>query len=155
MAVRVEPTAPTDLDEIARLLSTAFGAGSDAPFVSRDLLHWKYLDSAGESVAPRSYVLRQASEIVAHCALMPLTFGAQKISGACVMDWVGERRVPGAGVTLLKKLLTLFDIGVIAGGSAATRALAPRLGFKQRQGVGLFARVIRPLGQAKTPKFLT
>lgn len=148
MAVRVEPTTPADLDEIAHLLSAAFAAEAGAPFANRDLLRWKYLDAAGENVPPRSYVLRQESGIVAHCALMPLNFAGQKISAACFMDWVGDRRVPGAGVTLLRKLLTMFDVGLIAGGSETTRALAPRLGFKQRQSIGLFARVIRPLGQA-------
>jgi hypothetical protein len=149
VAVRVEPTASADLDDIARLLSAAFGATADAPFINRDLLRWKYLDPAGDDI-PRSYVLRQESDIIAHCALMPLNFAARQISGACFMDWVGDRRVPGAGVTLLKKVLAQFDVGFIAGGSEATRALAPRLGFKQRQDLNLFARVIRPLGQVMT-----
>jgi hypothetical protein len=161
VALRAEPTSPADLDGIAALLRAAFDAPADAPFVNNDLLRWKYLEPSAGHTARRSYVLRQGSEIVAHCAMMPLTFSvqhlelpppadAEPISGACFMDWVGDRRVPGAGVTLLKKVLSLVDVGLIAGGSPATRALAPRLGFTQRQTVGVFARVIRPIGQART-----
>ncbi len=161
MALRAEPTSPADLEDIARLLCSAFDASPDARFVNRDLLRWKYLESAAENAPARSYVLRQGPDIVAHCAMVPLAFSVDRhdpmpapdvetISGACFMDWVGDRRVPGAGVTLLKKMLTLVDVGIIAGGSEATRALAPRLGFKPRQTVSVFARVIRPLEQART-----
>jgi hypothetical protein len=162
MAVRIEPTTPADLDAVARLLCIAFNAPPDARFVDRELLHWKYFERASGLAVPRSYVLRQGAEIMAHCGLAPLTVriprhnpqrsidALETVSGFCSMDWAGDRRLPGAGVILMKKLTALTDISIIVAGSDDTRALAPKIGFPLRQTFDLFARVIRPLRQARS-----
>ena len=163
MALRVEPATPGDADAIAALLTTAFGAPPDAPFADRRLLQWKYFESFGPRSVPRSHVLRQGDTIVAHCLASPLMLrvpspevatadGKQDIalSAVCFMDWAGARQVPGAGVILMKRLLAHADVAIVAGGSDATRHAVPRLGFVRHDTIDIYARVVRPLRQARS-----
>lgn len=158
MAVRLEPSSPADLGAIASLLTTAFGAPADASFVERGLLQWKYFEPCGAGSLPRSYVLRQDDDIVAHCVAAPLTLRlppdgggvSTSTSGVCFTDWAGGRRLPGAGIILMKKLMALSPVAIVAGGSEATRQAIPRLGFTIRDSIDVYARVIRPLRQART-----
>lgn len=157
MPVTLDQTTPADLDAIAALLCAAFGAAPGAPFVDRRLLQWKYLDGPAGCGAPRSYVLRQGSAVVAHCAVSPLTLrvpgsggGAPRgLSAFCFMDWAGGRQLPGAGLMLMKKLMAQVDVAIVAGGSDATRAIVPKLGFREAQALDTFARVVKPVRQAR------
>lgn len=158
MAVRLEPSTPGDLDAIASLLTTAFNAPTDASFVDRRLLQWKYFEPYGAGSLPRSYVLKQDDDIVAHCVSAPLTMrvaahecrAATSSPAVCFTDWAGGRRLPGAGIILMKKLMAQSPVAIVAGGSDATRQAIPRLGFTIRDSIDIYARVIRPLRQART-----
>ena len=158
MPVSFEPSKPADVDEIASLLTTAFNAPADAAFVERRLLQWKYFEPYGDGSTPRSYVLRQGDAIVAHCVAAPLTLRLAPrgeatpahASAICFTDWAGGRKLPGAGVMLMKKLMAQAPIAIVAGGSDATRQAIPRLGFAIRDTIDIYARVVRPLRQART-----
>jgi hypothetical protein len=76
---------------------------------------------------------------------MNLEFGSERISCNSYIDWVSDPNSPGAGVLLKKKLMKLTDAGVVVGGSADTREVVPRIGFKHVGEVATFARVVRPL----------
>ena len=155
MATYLQPSTCRDLDQIVDLLCRAFNVDRDAYFVGRDLLSWKYQDSAAG--LPCSYVLRQGDAAVAHCGTIPLTLmvpggadgGApQRVATLAFIDWAAGRQLPGAGVILKKKLMAQADVSLVIGGTPGTRAALPRIGFSVRQNVELFARVVRPFRQA-------
>jgi hypothetical protein len=50
----------------------------------------------------------------------------------------------------MKKLMSLADVAIVVGGSEATRRIVPRLGYGIRGSVEVFARVIRPVRQARS-----
>lgn len=147
MPLEFQPSTPADIEAIASALVTAFRASSDATFVDRDLLRWKYFEAGPDWNGSRSYMLRKDGAIKAHCGVWPmnLQFGNQSISCNSYVDWVSDSDTPGAGVLLKKKLMKLTDAGVVVGGSADTREVVPRIGFKPVGEVATFARVIRPL----------
>jgi len=159
MAVTLRPAVPGDTEQIAALLGAAFQAAGEAPFTAPALLHWKYFESFGEGSVPRNYVLVQGQTIVAHCVAMPLSLcvpcaaapeRVERISALSFMDWVAGRELPGAGATLMKKLMSRAQVAVVAGGTAMTRSVIPRLGFEPRGSLRVFARVLRPWRQART-----
>jgi hypothetical protein len=159
MAVTLRPAVPGDTEQIAALLGAAFQAAAGAPFTAPALLHWKYFESFGEGSLPRNHVLVQGQTIVAHCVAMPLPLcvpraaapeRVERLSAVCFMDWVAGRELPGAGAILMKKLMSQAQVAVVAGGSATTRSVIPRLGFEPRGSLRVFARVLRPWRQART-----
>jgi hypothetical protein len=102
----------------------------------------------------------QGESITAHCAIAPLNLvmpseqehqeATNSVSAMCFMDWASGPQLPGAGVLLYKRLMSLADVAIVAGGSDATRAIIPRLGFKVHASVDTFARIVRPLRQWRT-----
>ncbi len=151
MKTEIQPTTPDDLDGIAALLAAAFATTIDALFVNRDLLAWKYFARGLPWDGARSYVMKRADEILAHCAFSPLILerdGAQ-VTSFCFMDWAGKRDAPGAGVLLKKRLMNLVQTSIVAGGTDATRSVIPRLGFTLHSENRLYARVVRPFRQSR------
>jgi len=112
-------------------------------------LQWKYFEPGPAWEDSRSYVLRKDGVIKAHCGVWPmnLEFSGQQISCNCFVDWVSDRGLPGVGVLLKKKLMSLADTAIVVGGSADTRAVVPRIGFKHTSDVTTFVRVVRPWKQ--------
>jgi hypothetical protein len=149
MAVVIEASTPADLDEIAALMATAFRTSPDARFLDRRLLEWKYFSPGPHWNGSRSYVLRKDDAICAHCAVWPLTFSVdgREQKAVCFVDWASGKQLPGAGIILMKKLLSYADLGIVAGGSADTQSVIPKLGFKQAGRIDSYARVVRPFQQ--------
>lgn len=160
MSLQLHATTSAQLEAVAALLCAAFKAPPDAAFADRRLLHWKYFGLAEIWRRPCSFVLTQAESVTAHCAVAPVNLviprkqngqeSTTSVSGVSFMDWAGSQQFPGTGVLLLKRLMSLTDVAIIAGGSDATRAIIPKLGFKVRASVDTFARVVRPLRQWRT-----
>ena len=153
MSLDVQPSAAAQLKEIASLLCQAFGAPTNATFADPRLLQWKYFDSAEIWDRPCSYVLTQAEALTAHCAIAPIKLiipDREAVSGVCFMDWASARQTPYAGLLLKKRLLSATEIAIVTGGTAATRALIPKLGFAVQTNVDVFARVTRPFRQWRT-----
>jgi peptidoglycan/xylan/chitin deacetylase (PgdA/CDA1 family) len=158
MAFRMRPASPADIDGIAALLRDAFDGSADAWYIKRSLLEWKFFEPVRLDGRTRSHVLLQDDSIVGHCRTSPVslvvpsassTASGSRLSAICFMDWVAKRGMPGAGITLMKKLMADADVAVVVGGSEATRRIIPKLGYSLRQTLGVFARVIRPVRQAR------
>lgn len=149
MAVIVEASSPDDLEQIRSLMAAAFHAKADAPFLDRRVLDWKYFAAGPPWPGSRSYVLRKERTIYAHCAVWPLSLniGARQCKAVCFVDWAGGKQMPGAGIILMKKLLSYADVAIVAGGSADTQAVIPKLGFALAGQAEFYARVVRPFGQ--------
>src|SRR5437588_9928635 len=132
MSLELQPSTAQHLDDIATLLRQAFNAPSDAPFVDRRLLHWKYFDAVKVWGRPCSFVLTQGDGLAAHCAVVPIKLlvpNQEAISGVCFVDWASSRQTPYAGLLLKKRLMSTTDIAIVSGGTPATRGLIPTLGF--------------------------
>src|SRR5882672_2144912 len=111
MALHFYQTAPADLDAVRALLREVFEAAPDAAFLNEGLLRWKYFMPGPQWEGPRSYALKQDELIKAHCGVWPmnLNFAGRQITCLCFVDWASDRRLPGAGVLLKKKLMKLVD----------------------------------------------
>jgi len=142
-----------DLDAVAGLLMEVFNAPIDAPFINRKVLRWKYLDAGPQWQGSRSYALRKADKIHAHCAVWPLNlqFGDKKeVTCLAYIDWANRSDLPGAGFMLKKKLMKLSQTSIVVGGSAETREIVPKLGFAHVADIESFARVVRPWKQYRS-----
>jgi hypothetical protein len=149
MTLCFEPATPADMDEIAAVLVEGFNAEPEGRFVDRNLLRWKYFDSGPDWQGSRSYVLRQKAHIKAHCGVWPLHLSWMSGKATCLsfVDWVSNTDVPGAGVLLKKRLMTLAETSIVVGGSEDTRRLVPRIGFRMVGEVSTFIRVMNPWRQ--------
>ena len=152
MTLEFHRTELADLDAVTGLLVSVFNSTPDAPFVNPQLLRWKYFDSGPQWNGSRSYLLRKAGQIHAHCAVWPLNLhvdGAE-ITCLCYIDWANRSDLPGAGFMLKKKLMKLADASIVVGGSTETRETVPKLGYVHVSDVTSFARVVRPWKQFRT-----
>ncbi len=138
-------TTPEDLPAIRGLLQTAFGIGPGAPSIDAKLLSWKYRIARG-------YVLEQESTLLAHGALWPgtVTTRAGPVAFANLLDWASVKSPPGMGVVLLRRLSEVSPVLVSTGGSAHTRSIMPRIGFRHAGNQSVWARVVRPFRQHRT-----
>jgi hypothetical protein len=155
MSLRIEPTAPADQGRLIQFLVSVFHSNPKAPFVDARLMQWKYFEPCHDWTGPRSFVLKQENEIVAHAGIFPVTFLAQnrEVRSIHLIDWAASPSVPGAGVLLLRKAASLTDTLLAVGGSVDTRQIMPKLGFKEVANLQVFARVIRPWRQARAAAF--
>jgi hypothetical protein len=145
-------TELVDLVAVTELLVSVFNSTPDSPFVNPQLLRWKYFESGPQWEGPRSYMLRRAGQVHAHCALWPLNlhYSGAEITCLCYIDWANRSDLPGAGFMLKKKLMKLADTSIVVGGSAETREIVPKLGYVHVSDVTSFARVVRPWKQFRT-----
>ena len=153
-----EPCPPDSASRqaLTRFLLAAFQLPPGTPFVSPDLLRWKYDDPRPDFTGPRSYVWKdKAGEIAAHACLFPVTYGlpAGDIRASYLIDWGALRNSPGAGVALLRLLAGHFDVLLAIGGSPDTVSILPKLGYRRAGELHLFARVLRPWRQFRTDPF--
>jgi hypothetical protein len=142
---------PDETGELSRFLSETFGTTVDAPFLEPRQLFWKYHHPRPDWIGGRSFVLKNGGNITAHGGVWPIAFstGRGEACGIHVIDWAGAKHMPGAGVLLLRRLLERTDFLITIGGSAATRAILPRIGYELRSQVETFARVLRPWQHAR------
>ncbi len=149
MPLEFRSTTPADLDRIQTLLQAAFGSGPDAPNLDAALLRWKYWEPGTEWKGSRGYLLERDGELLAHGSLWPIS-----IRGACaagLLDWAAVRFPPGMGVALLRRIASeIAPVLVSTGGSPATRAIMPRIGFRHVDNQSIYVRVLRPWKQSRT-----
>ena len=127
-----------------------FGAEPDAPFLEPSLLRWKYWEPRADCREPRSLVLEKDGRIVAHVGLWPVTVGssaAARERGLHMIDWASDPNVPGAGVSLLQRLIKGHDFVYSIGGSETTQVILPKFGFRTVVKTQTWARPIRPWRQ--------
>ncbi len=155
LALKFRQSAPEDLGALLPFLMSAFEAGPEAWFVDPALAQWKFFETRPDWEGSRSYVLEQNSQILAHGCVHPLLFATPRgdITGAQVIDWASSRKLNGGGVLLLRKIAAMVDVLVAVGGSAQTRAILPRIGYRQVGELESFARVVRPFRMVLTRPF--
>jgi len=136
-------STPQDAAPIAALLAAA-GLNPNA---RPEDLSWKYWLERADWPGPRSYVLCDRGEIVAHGNIVPgeLAWGQERARIIHVVDWAAHPRAMGAGVSLMKRLGRLADILLAVGGSSTTRSILPVLGFRPHSSIAACARPLRPL----------
>ena len=148
-------TTEADLDGIERIFRLAFHPPDDAQILDRAILRWKYHEPRPDWPGSRSYCIEKDGTIVAHAAVWPyeLLTGGGSVRGAHLIDWAADTSAPGSGVSIVKKLLA--DVGVMCsfGGTAATRAILPKIGFKPANEIRTYARPLRPLAQLLTHQY--
>jgi hypothetical protein len=142
-------TTVEDAPQLTAFLARAFSADPQSEFLRPDLLHWKLWAAREDYSGPRSYVLERDGEIVAHSGIWPLTLETKAglLRGCHMFDWASDARVLGAGVSILRKVLQMFDFLYANGGSDMTRKIIPSIGFQKVGDVWFAERPIRPLQQ--------
>jgi hypothetical protein len=155
MSLQFEQTLPPEQGALAQFLISVFDANSDAPFVDPKLMWWKYFEPFADWNGPRSIVLKQGGQIVAHGGIFPVTFLAKgaEVAGIHLIDWAASPGLPGAGVLLLRKVASRTDVFLAVGGSTDTRQVMPKIGFKCRAELLIYARAIRPWAQFRARPF--
>ncbi len=152
MSLQVRSATTSDLGDVAEMLVAGFKTAPDAPFVNHRLLRWKYFETGPGWQGARSYLLKEGNDVLAHCGVWPINMGFsdRNVTCLCFTDWVGSRKFPGAGLLLKKKMMSFAETALVVGGSHDTRAIIPRLNFKDVEKIGVFVRVVRPWKQYRT-----
>ncbi len=140
------------VEQIAAFLQQSFHAASDAPFLNRALLKWKYYEAGPSWPGSRSYMLRDEQLILAHAAIWPiqLHIDGRERSGIGFSDWAASEEHRGIGLLLVKKLITLASFTLVTGGAEITRQILPRMGFQPWASLPVYAKVLRPFRQLWT-----
>jgi len=123
---------------------------ADAPALDAALLRWKYWEPGTSWNGSRSFALEQDGSLVAHGSIWPIAGIAEGVVAANLLDWAAARMPPGAGISLVRRLADIVPVMVSTGGSTATRAIMPRIGFKHAGNQNIFVRVLRPWKQHRT-----
>src|SRR5262249_6250616 len=118
-----------DQAELASFLLRAF---DDPGLSGASILSWKYFRPRPDWQGSRSFAVRQGGVIVGHLRAQPVTLltDAGEVTSIHCMDWAADRSSPGAGVIVLRKLMSMADTFVVPGGSKDTREIIPKLGFR-------------------------
>jgi hypothetical protein len=146
----VSEVSASDLDEVAEFLRSSFGAAPDAPFASREVLRWKYLDPREYELRESSFTLGANGRIVAHAGLRTATFrgaAGARLECGTIIDWAADRAAPGAGIALYRHLMGQAPATYLIGGTPTTQAVAERLGFRRSSRSRVYARWVRPLDE--------
>ena len=145
----VRPSRPEDAPGIVALMREA----GLVPHVDPDHLYWKYWQERADSADPRSFVLTDGRQLLAHGAAMPgvLRWGERRARVIHMIDWAARRDAVGAGVQLMKHVggLTEFLFGV--GGSAQTLKIMPLIGYRPCGAVVGYARPLSSLALLRRP----
>jgi hypothetical protein len=145
-------TTPADRAQLSLLLTSAFDdVRPGASLLDPAVMAWKYWAPRGDWTDPRSYVLERDGRLIAHVAIWPITFErVNPMRGVQMLDWCSAKDAPGAGITLVQKLASMFDFIYSIGGSDMTLKVLPAFGFREVTQVWTAARPLRPLRQMLT-----
>jgi hypothetical protein len=155
MAFEFVPIQASEQQELVQFLVKSFRAEPGLNSFRPEVIHWKYFTHHLEWEGPRSLAIRQEGSIVAHGGVWPvrLVTPQAEIKAIHLIDWAASRSAVGAGVHLLRKVAGLADVLLTVGGSADTRNLLPKLGYRRLGELRQYARVVRPgLLFQKTPQ---
>jgi hypothetical protein len=146
---------PTVREALVSFLLAVFHLTPEAPFVQPALLRWKYDEARPDWSGPRSFIWKDGDAIAAHACLCPVTYRlpAGDVTGSYLIDWAASRTSAGAGVKLLRSLARQCDTLFAVGGSADTRSILPKLGYRHVCDLRYYARVLRPWRQFRTDPF--
>jgi hypothetical protein len=139
----VRPSTPADAAAIAAL----FAQAGLRPHTEPQHLDWKYWRRRTDWPGPRSFVLTEGSELIAHAAIVPGAWncGGHRATVLHLIDWAARGDVGGAGVMLMKAIAREAGALIAIGGSADTLGILPYLGFHAAGEVTGYVRTLRPL----------
>lgn len=91
---------------------------------------------------------------MAYGCVYPVTFRSdgRDVSSMRILDWAASPRVPGAGVTLFRKVAALTDTAFAVGGSPQTEAIMPKMGFAPLGFLDNYAHSVRPWKQFRVAR---
>ncbi|MBV8909606.1 MAG: hypothetical protein JOZ89_02485, partial [Gammaproteobacteria bacterium] len=138
----IRPTTPGDAAALGRLLAEN-GMDSDV----RNL-HWRYWQPREDYAEPRSIVLVDGEELVAHAGIVPgaCSWGAARLTTKYIVDWAARDGEFGAGVILIKRVAHTAQLLLAIGGrESTTQRLLPHMGFRPMGAVTGYARPLYPL----------
>lgn len=139
----VRPSTPADAGAIAAL----FAEAGLHPNLDPPQLHWKYWQPRADWPNPRSFVLTDGSDAIAHGAIVPGAWrsGTRRMSILHMIDWAARRTEAGAGTMLMKHIGRQAEGLLAIGGSAQTLQILPHLGFRVAGTVTGYVRTLFPL----------
>jgi hypothetical protein len=146
---------PALRETLVSFLLATFRLGPEAPFVQPALLRWKYDEPRPDWSGPRSFIWKEGDTIAAHACMCPVTYSLPSgdVTGSYLIDWAAARTFAGAGVKLLRAVAGRCDTLFAVGGSADTRRILPKLGYRHICDLRFYARVLRPWRQFRTDPF--
>ena len=152
MATEFAQVQASEQGDVRDFLLRSFAADPASVQFRPEVLRWKYFSDHPEWNGSRSFAIRKDGEMVAHGGVWPVTLVTPDaaIKAIHLIDWAANRSAIGAGVQLLRKMSQLGDVLITIGGSDDTRAILPKLGYKQCGELRRYARVIRPWLQLST-----
>jgi hypothetical protein len=137
-------------EEAVEFLGSVFAASRDAPFLNRELRHWKYYRPHPFREGTRCYVFRDMQGLLAHGGFCPVQYsGGDGIKTSFqLIDWAGAQRCPGAGFLLFRELWPQADSHLGIGGSDDARRVMRRIpGVRELEGMVQCAYPLRPWRQ--------
>jgi hypothetical protein len=143
MTASFRPATPGDASAIVGLFEEA---GLLHPNIEPQHLEWKYWQPRADWPAPRSFVLTDGGELMAHVAIIPGSCAGltRRIKVGHMIDWAASRRAPMAGVALLNLIGQQAFAVLAVGGAAQTLEILPRVGFQAVGVVTGYARSLHP-----------
>lgn len=146
---QVRPSTPEDGPAIVTLMREA----GLHPQTDPHYLRWKYWQEHPDWPGPRSFVLTEGHDLLAHGALVPgrLRWGETRARVIHMIDWAARREAVGAGVQLMKQVgrQTQFLLGI--GGTEHTRKIMPLMGYRLCGTVTAFVRPLSPIRLLRSP----
>jgi hypothetical protein len=149
MTSQLSATLSSEQAALAEFLQRTFQSPAQMNSFDPDMLSWKYFSAHPDWPEARSYVGKKDDQIMAHAGIWPLRLmnAGQELRVIHMIDWAAARTEPGVGVLLLRKLAGMCDLLLTIGGSADTRAILPKIGYRKCGVLKLQARVIHPSRQ--------
>lgn len=142
-------TSPEDEAPLIAFLARAFAMDTTAPFLDPPLMRWKFWQPRDDFHGPRSFVLERDGRIQAHVGLWPAVIERPegRFTGIQMIDWASDPAAPGAGASVVRRLLQQYDFIYSIGGSEMTRRVLPALGFQKIADAWIAARPLRPIAR--------
>jgi hypothetical protein len=116
-------------------------------------LHWKYWQERTDWSEPRSFVMTDGRQLLAHLAVMPGAFLYRDTRARVthMIDWAARREAAGAGIRLAKHVARMSDFALATGGSDHTRRIFPMIGYVECGKISGYARTLSPVAILNRP----
>jgi len=147
MSSMLRPIEALDLKKVSEFLLKTHGLTESATFACPSVLEWKYLLPRSGWTGARGFVLEKKDRIIAYGGVIPAVFklpSGESIPSATVIDWAADPSVPGAGIILINKLQEQAGPVFVIGGSAASRRVLPKIGFRAAGEISSYSAWVRP-----------
>jgi hypothetical protein len=154
MGLQLVLATPAEQPEIRDFLLKIFEADLDLNSFRPEVLHWKYFAPHPDWQGSRSYLLKNDGKIAAHASVWPirLTNAGPETKGIHLLDWAASKSTPGAGIQMVRRAAEMGDVLIAIGGSAYTREILPKFGYKRGGELKRYVYVPRPWKQLRTSR---